>query len=334
MKAALLLIAGLLVLAVAAAASAWWWWLRPDFRAAPPAAGTTQRHALHHEGRLRSWRLVLPGGTVPPRALLVVLHGSRQTGDRFRSWTGGRLDELADHHGFAVAYADGVQGHWNDCRRLGDFAAKTLRIDDVGFLRRLIDGTVQDLRIDPARVVMLGYSNGGHMALRFAIEGDRPLQALVMIGASVPADDNFACAGQAVSTPAMLIAGTEDPINPFAGGRVVLLGSDRGAVRSVEASARWLAGDGARLVAARDDAVGTGGLPPMRVIDQLWQGKAMHPVRVLAVEGGGHTVPQPRVRFPRVLGRTALHVDALAQAVEFAGLTQAGAAATPASPAP
>ena len=198
----------------------------------------------------------------------------------------------------------------------------------------VIDGTVQDLRIDPARVVMLGYSNGGHMALRFAIEGDRPLQALVMIGASVPADDNFACAGQAVSTPAMLIAGTEDPINPFAGGRVVLLGSDRGAVRSVEASARWLAGDGARLVAARDDAVGTGGLPPMRVIDQLWQGKAMHPVRVLAVEGGGHTVPQPRVRFPRVLGRTALHVDALAQAVEFAGLTQAGAAATPASPAP
>lgn len=334
MKAALLVIAGLLVLAAAGAATAWWWWLRPDIRVAAPAVDATTLHSLQHDGRPRSWRLVRPRGNVPPRALLVVLHGSRQSGERFRQWTGGLLDELADRYGFAVAYADGVQGHWNDCRRLGDYAAKQLRIDDVGFLRRLVDHTVQALRIDPAQVAMLGYSNGGHMALRFAIEGDRPLRALVMIGASVPADDHFVCAQRAVSAPAMLIAGTEDPINPYAGGRVVLLGSERGTVRSVEDSARWLAGEGARLVATRSGPPTGDTPPPMRVVDQLWQGRAMRPVRVLAIEGAGHAVPQPRVRYPRLLGRTAMHVDALALAVEFAGLAPAVAVPASAAAAP
>ncbi len=42
-----------------------------------------------------------------------------------------RFDEVADRHGFLVAYPDGLDHHWNDGRLPGD-------VDDVGFVAALV----------------------------------------------------------------------------------------------------------------------------------------------------------------------------------------------------
>lgn len=249
MKPVLLLVGTLLAVTLMAAAIAWWWLLRPQTLSWPEHHGSLRERTTRHGDRLRTWSLYLPGNGRAANGLMVVLHGSRQYGRTFRRWTAHGLDALADYHGFAVAYLDVVEGHWNDCRKHGNFAAKTLRIDDVGFLRRVIDTVTRELGIAPRRTASLGYSNGGHMALRFALERADDLAAVVMIGASVPADDNFICAAGKVAAPIMMVSGTQDPINPYEGGRVVLPGSDRGSVRSAMDSARWLAGPEAQEVA-------------------------------------------------------------------------------------
>ncbi len=320
MKPVLLWVGMLLALTLVAAAFAWWWLLRPQTLSWPEHQGALRERTTQHGDRLRTWQLYLPGNGRAASGLMVVLHGSRQSGKSFRRWTAHGLDALADRHGFAVAYLDGVEGHWNDCRKQGNFAAKTLRIDDVGFLRSVIDTVSREHGIAPRRTALLGYSNGGHMALRFALEGAGDLAAVVMVGASVPADENFICAAGKVAAPVMLVSGTQDPINPYEGGRVVLLGSDRGSVRSAMDSARWLAGPDAQEVAMPGGGLPAAATSSLVVEDRLWRSTSGPPVRLVTVLGGGHTVPQPHVRFPRLLGDTAMHFDVLAQAVTFAGL--------------
>jgi polyhydroxybutyrate depolymerase len=40
------------------------------------------------------------------------------------------------------------------------------------------------------------------------------------------------------------------------------------------------------------------------------------------VHGGGHVVPQPAFRYPRMLGRTTGDLDAPSSALQFFGLSQ------------
>ena len=46
---------------------------------------------------------------------------------------------MADRHGFIVLYPDGYKNNWNDCRKDAPFAANKENVDDVGFLRALVE---------------------------------------------------------------------------------------------------------------------------------------------------------------------------------------------------
>lgn len=47
---------------------------------------------------------------------MVLLHGSKQTGESLRKATGYAFDKLADQHGFVTVYPDAYERRWNDCR--------------------------------------------------------------------------------------------------------------------------------------------------------------------------------------------------------------------------
>lgn len=70
-----------------------------------------------------------------------------------------------------VVYPDGYEGHFNDCRRVASFSARALNVDDVGFVRRITEQLVEEEQVDPERVYTIGFSNGGHMALRLRAPG-------------------------------------------------------------------------------------------------------------------------------------------------------------------
>src|SRR5260221_7490597 len=160
-------------LSMAAAAAVFaglaFWALRHSDPPMPKLPGTIERGALEHGGRARTWIAYLPARAATHPALVIVLHGSMGTGERARVGFGYDFDLLADQNGFIAVYPQGYEGHWNDCKLKGPYAARRENIDDVGFLHALVDRLVKDHDADPARVYVAGISNGGSMKLRLAL---------------------------------------------------------------------------------------------------------------------------------------------------------------------
>ncbi|MFF5370284.1 hypothetical protein [Streptomyces sp. NPDC013187] len=67
---------------------------------------------------------VLGGPTDRPAPVILLLHGSRQTGAKLRAFTGHAFDRLATDHRAVVAYLDGYRQHWNDARITSRFATR------------------------------------------------------------------------------------------------------------------------------------------------------------------------------------------------------------------
>jgi len=106
-----------------------------------------------------------------PLPLVVALHGGPGSGDGLRENTG--LIEKADAEGFAVAFAEGQEfkpgfQSWNTGYCCG--ITSRVKIDDVGFIRSLIQFLVQSNAADASRVFVIGFSKGAIMAQRFACE--------------------------------------------------------------------------------------------------------------------------------------------------------------------
>jgi poly(3-hydroxybutyrate) depolymerase len=68
-----------------------------------PVARITQG-SIDVAGRRRSYTLAEPPGAGPGTALVLVFHGSNQTGEKFRAFTGRSFDALASTGGAVVAY--------------------------------------------------------------------------------------------------------------------------------------------------------------------------------------------------------------------------------------
>lgn len=252
------------------------------------AAPGLQPGTLRVNGTDRSYALFDPDVS-KPSALILALHGSGGTGARLRRFLGGALERVAHRRGWLVAYPEAFEGRWNDCRRGSHSSVREAGLDDVAFLRGLIVRLTEEGRVDPDRVFLLGYSGGGHMAFRMALEAPETITAVAVFGANVPDEAELLCRAAGSIPAVMLVNGTHDPVNPWEGGDVITpLGAYLGRVRSARQSARYL--------------------------ERLSSGRA--PVRLVAVPGGGHSVPGHASRFPALVGRT----DRTYQGVEEAAL--------------
>jgi poly(3-hydroxybutyrate) depolymerase len=109
-------------------------------------------------GRTRGFALRLPRGASGGMPLVIVLHGNHPdaTGQMMRDWT--TFDAQADAFGFAVAYPDGVGGCWADGR--GVTTADEAGVDDVAFLRALVDTSAERHGTHPDRAVVAGVPPG------------------------------------------------------------------------------------------------------------------------------------------------------------------------------
>lgn len=300
---------GGLLLGVAAAAAASTvaavrWWTSSEVPDEPDLTGSTEQRRLTWQGRERTWLEYRPARLDPRRPVVLVLHGSTQDGAAIRALSSYGMDRLADEHGFAVAYPDGVDGNWAECRRGGDFTAKREGVDDVGFLGAVVDAA--DGADEAGRAgrsgrpaVVTGFSSGGQMAMRLAIEATDRVRAAVVVAASTATADNSVCAPPPRGVvPMLFVAGTDDPFNPYAGGEVALHGfARRGTVLPAREGAAAWAPEGAATTTSR-----TG--PHERT---RWAGAA--PVELLSVRGGGHQYFSSGARGPRLLGPSPVGVD-------------------------
>ncbi|KAH9824033.1 Alpha/Beta hydrolase protein [Melampsora americana] len=164
--------------------------------------------------------------------LLIAFHGSTEDGEIFRSRTTGfGYDQLASQEGFIVAYPTGYKGNWNDSRRAVNYPAKVENINDIAFTKAIIDFAHKRWSTSLAKTLIAGYSNGGHMCYRLALElGSSLISGVAIHCANLPTSDNSDCIPiQSDAIPICIINGTADPVNPWIGG-VVSFGNQKGTV--------------------------------------------------------------------------------------------------------
>jgi polyhydroxybutyrate depolymerase len=278
------------------------------------AASTLERLELGTAGGQRS-TLVYDAGT--PTSLVVLLHGYGSDAEQMRAATGHGFERLAAQAGWLVAYPEGVGKSWNDCRRTPQYPARRARADDVAFLVQLIEQLRERHGIPAERVLVGGFSNGGHMALRLALERPDAIGGMLLIAAQLPTAAESLCAEGGRGINALLISGTADRIAPYAGGDSRGAdGAALGPVDSVMSSARRLAVRGGRAVRSRQvlgnrdgDATTTVELTRWRAAEAL--------VELYSVRGGGHTIPQPIVTFPSMFGATSADIDTASATLTF-----------------
>ncbi|MGQ5797591.1 alpha/beta hydrolase family esterase [Serratia sp. IR-2025] len=293
-----------------------------DMPSAPKLTGKFYNSTINNDGSERKFWAYLPADLPRNSPLVIVLHGSEMNGVSMREMTGYEFDWFADQRKFAVVYPEGYKNNWNDCRKNATFPAKVENIDDVGFIKTLISEFVQKAGVDPKRIYIFGYSNGGHMALRMALEHPDSVTAVAVVGASMPSTDDSSCPSQGKTSRIMFIDGTADPINPFNGGVVTLFGKgSRGKALS--------ALDSAEIIAKRNGINTTPRVitfePKLRndptwVKSSVWYKDNEPFVSFDAVYGGGHVIPQPIVAFPKMLGSVTSALNAPQSSLDFFGI--------------
>jgi polyhydroxybutyrate depolymerase len=280
--------------------------------AQPNLSGTLQQSRIKLGEQSRDFAYYIPAKLSANAPLLFVLHGSLQTTDDIRTFSAYEFERLADEHGFIVVYPQGYERNWNDCRSTADYPARRQNIDDVGLIAALIQRFATLHGADPRRAFLAGYSNGGHLGLRIALQRPQLLAGVAAVAANLPTPDNLACRPVAGATPVLFMNGTRDPINPYNGGRVTLFGfGDRGTVHSSYESALYFA-ERAGFAAAdmhREQAWSDASKPAQRVEFDHWHADGRAEVALFAVIGGGHLLPQAGFRAPRLLGPTLSGFD-------------------------
>ena len=138
-----------------------------------PSGGLYETFTIDHDNIERTYDLYIPRNFKENSGAFFVLHGSYGKSEDMRVATGYDFEYLAEKNGFLVVYPQGYKNFWNDCRASADYAANQENIDDVGFIKKVIQKISLDFKVDQKKIIATGISNGGQMIYRLAYEADR-----------------------------------------------------------------------------------------------------------------------------------------------------------------
>ncbi len=187
--------------------------LMPSDYPAKGSVATAESRTFTFQGETRTY-LIQPVRASGVHPVVILLHGGDS--DAGRVWADTGLPTLAARDGFIVVAPNAsTNKHWNDGRgTVGE--GTTSNADDVGYLRALIAGVVRRDGGDAQAVFMVGISNGGVMALRFACEAGDLLRAGGNVIADLPVIEEARCRS-VKPLPWVSINGDADPRMPFRG---------------------------------------------------------------------------------------------------------------------
>jgi len=182
-----------------------------------PAHAQDYTHSLPFGGRNRTYEVHVPPKFVGkgPLPVIINLHGGSSNAKVHRVQT--LMDRTSNQCGFIVVYPEGTSAQgtyytWNAGSCCGYSVLK--KIDDVGFIKAMLDELPNQYSIDKRRVYATGMSNGAMMAYRLACEIPDRITAICGVSATM------GVSGPQPSrpVPVMQIHGLLDRNAPFEGG--------------------------------------------------------------------------------------------------------------------
>jgi polyhydroxybutyrate depolymerase len=181
-----------------------------EFPADPPASVGGERPAAVNA----------PSDYDPSREYPVVLllHGYGASGAAQDLFLG--VSALADDLDFIAVVPDGTvdaggSRFWNGTNACCNFGG--VEVDDVAYLRGLIEELDDSYRIDAGRVYALGHSNGGFMSYRLACEASETFVAIASLAGAAFADPGD-CVPAEFPVSVLQVHGTLDETIGYDGG--------------------------------------------------------------------------------------------------------------------
>lgn len=177
----------------------------------PDLAGTlVAEHTLTMGGIARTYRSIIPAvGAAHPLPLLVVLHGRGQ-----QPWTAVRSTGFlpyARQGQAALVYPDGLSRSWNAGSGCCGVAG-TRGTPDTAFVTAVVADALRDLPVDPSRVYLVGYSNGGKLAWLLTCTHPGLFSAVATYGAAP-----LSACPAAKALPSLMAVGVHDDVLPIGG---------------------------------------------------------------------------------------------------------------------
>ena len=193
-----------------------YWATGPSLQCTSPDQGPAQAgwsaRTLLSGSRERCYHLYVPPGYDPsqPTPVVFSLHGYVLNPDTQAAIS--RWHRLANKEGFLVVYPQGTSypRRWNAGATWG-----AAEVDDVQFVRDLLDELSILANVDRSRVYVNGFSNGGGMSVRIGCDAADMVAAIGSVAGAVV--DMSACTPSR-PVPVMAFHGTSDWVVPYEGG--------------------------------------------------------------------------------------------------------------------
>jgi polyhydroxybutyrate depolymerase len=144
--------------------------------------------SIQHEGLTRMYRIHVPSQYDPatPTPLILAFHGGGGSMDYMAKDKYYGLISKSEKEGFVVVFPNGFSklksgkfATWNAGRCCA--GARDENIDDVGFVKVVIEEVMNQLNIDHSKIFATGMSNGGMMSYRLACEMSDTFKAIASI---------------------------------------------------------------------------------------------------------------------------------------------------------
>jgi polyhydroxybutyrate depolymerase len=295
----------------------------------PTTSSLIQHKTVQIDGIERTYDLYIPTGLgTGTHPLIFLLHGhsgsaSQLTGQNGKAAPHKVWLEIADREKLILVIPNGTvspdgERGWHDCRADAETNPKT---DDVKFIKELIQTVARSYAVDRSRVFVSGFSNGGNMALRLAIELSDQIAAVAAVGAAMPKTN--VCGIPAHPVSVLFMHGTTDPILPYEGGKVTIGWAKRGGVISTDASVQyWVKYDQTKTEAEVKKFPRSNPGDRSSVTRYLYCcGREGTSVVLYKIEKGGHTEPSIKERysglFKEIVGSQNGDIEMAAEVWQF-----------------
>ena len=234
-------------------------------------------------GFTRSYVIHLPpdSSRLTPTPIVIAFHGYPMTAAQMSRIT--HLSAVADRHGFAVVFPRGYGQSW--AVPGGNTPAEQAGIDDVAFVRTLLDVVARTYGLDTSRVVATGISNGGILTELLGCSLADRLIGIVPVAGLMRRNTSTTCS-PARPISVFGIHGTSDPIADYHG----VPGAD-GFLSFTETLAFWARLDGCSKTATTT-SLADSAHDNTSVTTLSYSGcRSGTEVGGYAVSGGGHAWP-------------------------------------------